>query len=89
MSCGIGRRCDSDPMLLRLLCRPAATAPIQPLAWELRYTSCAALPQKKEEEEEEGIYFQGEKLGGRMTGMACTPFVTCEFGSFCMLFCLN
>ena len=34
MSCGVGHRCGSDPMLLWLWCKPAATAPIQPLAWE-------------------------------------------------------
>ena len=32
MSCGIGCRHGSD--LLLLSCRPAAVAPIQPLAWE-------------------------------------------------------
>ena len=32
MSCGVGRRCGSDLALLWLWCRPAATAPIQPLA---------------------------------------------------------
>ena len=30
-------------MLLWLWCRPAAAAPIQPLAWELPYATCAAL----------------------------------------------
>ena len=34
MSCGVGRRCGSVPALLWLWHRPAATAPIQPLAWE-------------------------------------------------------
>ena len=34
MSCGVGRRRGLDPTLLWLWCRPAATAPIQPLAWE-------------------------------------------------------
>ena len=33
MSCGVGRRCDSDLALLWLWCRPAATTPIQPLNW--------------------------------------------------------
>ena len=47
MSCGAGRRCSSDPMLLWLWCRPAAAAPIQPLAWELPYATGAAL--KKQE----------------------------------------
>ena len=37
MSFGIGPRCGSDPMFLwlRLWRRPAAVAPIRPLAWEL------------------------------------------------------
>jgi len=34
MSCGVGHRCSSDLVLLWLWCRPAATAPIRPLAWE-------------------------------------------------------
>ena len=43
MNCGVGRRRGSDPKLLRLWCRPAATAPIQPLAWELPYATGEAL----------------------------------------------
>ena len=35
MSCGAGCRRGSDPALQWLWCRPAATAPIRPLAWEL------------------------------------------------------
>ena len=34
MSCGVGHRCGSDPVLLWLWRRLAATAPIRPLAWE-------------------------------------------------------
>ena len=34
---GIGHRCGSDPVWQRLWCRPAATVPIWPLAWELPY----------------------------------------------------
>ena len=34
MSCGIGHRCGSDPVLMWLWCRPAAAAPIELLAWE-------------------------------------------------------
>jgi len=34
MSCGVGCRRGSDPVLLWLWRRQAATAPIQPLAWE-------------------------------------------------------
>ena len=49
MKCGVGRRGVSDPALLWLWCRPADTAPIQPLAWEFPYASGAALkrPKKK------------------------------------------
>ena len=35
VSCGVVCRCGSDPKLLWLWPRPAATAPIRPLAWEL------------------------------------------------------
>ena len=37
MSCGVGLRCGSDPVLLWLWHRPAATTPIRPLAWEPPY----------------------------------------------------
>ena len=43
MSCGVGRRRGSDPALLWLWCRLAATAPIRPLAWEPLYAVGAAL----------------------------------------------
>ena len=42
---GVGRRCGSDPVWLWLWCRPAATAPIRPLAWEPPYASGVA-PEK-------------------------------------------
>ena len=47
MSCGAGHRCGSDPELLLLWRRPAATAPIQPLAWEFPYAAGVALKQDK------------------------------------------
>jgi len=47
MSCGIGCRPGSDPMCLWLWGRPAATAPIQPLAWEPPYTMSVALKIQK------------------------------------------
>ena len=37
MTCDIGRRRNSDPELLCLWCRLAATALIRPLAWEPPY----------------------------------------------------
>ena len=47
MSCGVGCRRGSDPPLLWLWCRPAATAPIRPLAWELSCAMGAALEETK------------------------------------------
>ena len=47
MSCGVGRRCGSDPTLLWLWHRLAATAPIRPLAWEPPYAMGAALENTK------------------------------------------
>ena len=48
MSCGVGRRCGSDPELLWY--RPAATGPIRPLVWEPPYAVGAALKKKKKKE---------------------------------------
>ena len=45
MSCGVGHRHGSDPALLWLWCRPAAVAPIGPLAWEPPDAVCA-VPEK-------------------------------------------
>ena len=47
MSCDVGRRRVSDPELLWLWCRPEATAPIRPLAWEAPYAAGAALGKAK------------------------------------------
>jgi len=50
MSHRVGHRWVLDPTLLRLWCRPAAVAPIWPLAWELPYATGEALksiPPKK------------------------------------------
>ena len=47
MSCGVGCRHGSDPELLWLWCRPVATAPIEPLAWEPPYAAGAALEMVK------------------------------------------
>ena len=55
MSCGVGHRNSSDPALLWLWHRHAATAPIRPLAWEPPYATGAALKSQKKKKEEEGI----------------------------------
>ena len=47
MSCGVGRRHSSDMALLWQWRRPAATAPIRPLAWELPCTMGVALKRQK------------------------------------------
>ena len=47
MSCGVGCRCSSDPSLLWLWCRPVATAPVRPLAWEPPYAMGAVLEKAK------------------------------------------
>ena len=50
MSCGVGCRPSSDPTLLWLWCRPAATTPIQSLAWEPPCTAGAALKSKNKQQ---------------------------------------
>ena len=48
MSCGLSHRHSSDPALLWLWCKPAATARVQPPAWELPYAAAgAALKRQK------------------------------------------
>ena len=47
VSCGVGQRHGSDPVLLWLWCRPMATALICPLAREPPYAADAALKKQK------------------------------------------
>ena len=47
MSCVVGGRCISDPTLLWLWHRPAAVAPVQPVAQELPYTADTDLKGKR------------------------------------------
>ena len=47
MSCGVGRRLASDPKLLWVWHRLAATAPIRRLAWEPPYVTGVALKRQK------------------------------------------
>ena len=65
MSCGVGRRHGSDPVLLWLWCRPAAVALIRLLVWEPPYAMGVALKSKSkkdggelEEEFRESILFR-------------------------------
>ena len=50
MTCGVRRRCNSDPVLLWLWGRLAATAPIRPLAWESPCAMRVALEKAKRQE---------------------------------------
>ena len=45
-SCGVAHRCSSNPVLVWLWHRPAATALIRPLAWERPYAAGVALKSK-------------------------------------------
>ena len=49
MSCGVGCTQGSDPVSMRLWYRPAAAAPIQPLAWEPPYATGATLKRQKDQ----------------------------------------
>ena len=51
MSCDVGCRCSSDPTLLWLWCRPAATALIRPLAWEPPYAAGVVLEKAKRQKD--------------------------------------
>jgi len=59
MSCGVGRRRGSDPALLWLWCRLAATAPIRPLAWEPPYASGAAQEMAKRQKKKKSVLLGG------------------------------
>ena len=53
MSCGVGCRLGSDPALLWLWRRLAATAPIGPLAWEAPYAAGAAQEMAKKKKKKQ------------------------------------
>ena len=60
MSRSVGHRRCWDPALLWLWCRPAATAPIQPLAWELPYALGAA-PKSQKKKKKKANYWDDPK----------------------------
>ena len=55
MSCGVVRKRGSDPVLLWLWCRLAATALIRPLAWELPYAVGGAQEMAKRQKKGRNI----------------------------------
>ena len=74
MSCGIGHRGSSDPVLLWLWHRLAFMAPIQLLAWELPYVVGVALRKKKQKEigvlESDFIQFGRERYSSSLSQVA-------------------
>ena len=63
MSCGVGHRHSSDSELLWLWCRPAATALIQPLAWEPPYAAEAAQEMAKRQQQQKSWFiFSSQKV---------------------------
>ena len=57
VSCGVGHRCSSDPVLLWLWHRPAATAPIGTLAWKPPYAAGVALEKAKRQKKKKKSVF--------------------------------
>ena len=55
VSYGVSRRHVSDPVLLWLWRRPAAIAPIWPLAWEFSYAAGVALGSKKKKKKKKKV----------------------------------
>ena len=70
----MGGRRGSDPMLLWLWCRPVATAPIRPLAWEPPYAvGIAHEKAKRQKQTNENLYVEAQLhgvmvFGGRVYG---------------------
>ena len=56
VNCGVGHRRGSDPALLWLWCRPAATVLITPLAWESPYAMGAALKRPKKKKAQKSAF---------------------------------
>ena len=70
MSRGVGRRHGSDPERLWLWCRSAATAPIQPLAWEPSYAAGAALEKAKRQKTKKRVQHNVHEDAGSIPGLA-------------------
>ena len=69
MSCGVGLRCGSDLAFLWLRYRPAATDLIQPLAWELPYTTGAALTRQKRQKKKKKNKKKKKKKKAHQSGL--------------------
>jgi len=71
VSCGVGCRRCSDPVLLWLWCRLVATAPIRPLAWEPPYAAGAALEKAKRQKKKKHTWVNiSTKIRARINSSA-------------------
>ena len=83
MSCGVGHRCGSDPVLLWLWRRQVATAPIGPLAWELPYAAGAAQEMAKKDKKKKrkkNINFLSHGVGGSSVCIELSPLLKVQSG---------
>ena len=97
MSCVVGCRLGSDPVLLWLWRRPVATTPIQPLAWEPPYTVGAAQEMTKKKKERKKIplaflvsskmKYSHLNIGFKRLGMLVLILLCTS--SLCILLCTN
>ena len=85
MSCGVGRRCGSDLVLLRLWCRPAVIALIRPLAWEPPYAAAAILRKNERKKERKEGGREGGKEGRKEERNTCMFIIRCVEGKLSFL----
>ena len=78
MSCALGCSHGSDPALLRLWCRLAATAPIWPLAWELPYAEGAAQEMVKRQNKKQ----KNEQTNKKTTFKSLPQILTGRYSNF-------
>ena len=69
MTCGVGRRRSSDPVLLWLWHRPVARAPIRPLAWEPPYAVGVVTEKTKRQKDKKKIlnWLSSDKLDPKVS----------------------
>ena len=85
MSCGVG--CRQGLHLALLWCRPAAIAPIRPLAWEPPYVAGAAL-KKGQKTKKQTDQKKPQKAKSKVSLTNCKALVLGSF-LFCFVFSLS
>ena len=85
MSCGVGRRLGSDPVLLWLQCRLAATALIGPLAWEPPYAEGGAQEMAKRQKDQKKKRMFYPQSGHLLVQTSChIKSTVTDISCFCM-----